>query len=94
MTLQYETIWEMVYHNPTVVDGTPSRLLLKLAKKHPKALHGEALFDWLAEHKDPIARAVIKALKSKTGISKYQFITIFKVPFYTDLNNKTPSDRL
>ena len=77
----------MVYHNPTVVDGTPARLLLKLNKKHPKALHGDELYDWLTEHKDQIARSVVKALKSKTGVSKYQFTTVFKIPFYTDSIN-------
>ena len=77
----------MVYYNPNVVDGTPARLLLRLDKKHPEAIHGDDLNDWLIIHKDQIARSVVKALKSKTGSSKYQFTRVFKIPFYTDSIN-------
>ena len=87
MNPHYETIWEMVYYNPNVVDGTPARLLLRLDKKHPEAIHGDDLNDWLIIHKDQIARSVVKALKSKTGSSKYQFTRVFKIPFYTDSIN-------
>tara|TARA_R100000935_G_scaffold31209_2_gene51735 strand:- start:2563 stop:2826 length:264 start_codon:yes stop_codon:yes gene_type:complete len=87
MNSQYETVWEMVYHNPSVIDGPPSRLLLKRDRKNPEVLKGEELFHWLADHKDQVARAVVKALKSRTKQSKYQFIAIFKVPFYTDVIN-------
>ena len=83
MNSQYETVWEMVYHNPSVIDGPPSRLLLKRDRKNPEVLKGEELFHWLADHKDQVA----KALKSRTKQSKYQFIAIFKVPFYTDVIN-------
>jgi len=70
-----------------VIDGPPSRLLLKRDRKNPEVLKGEELFHWLADHKDQVARAVVKALKSRTKQSKYQFIAIFKVPFYTDVIN-------
>ena len=66
MNSQYETVWEMVYHNPSVIDGPPSRLLLKRDRKNPEVLKGEELFHWLADHKDQVARAVVKALKSRT----------------------------
>ena len=80
----YETLWEMVYHNPKEIKETPARLLLKLNKNNPDAILNENIFSWLEEHKDEIARAVIKAIKNRTGSSKYQFITVFKVPFYKD----------
>ena len=84
MSSNYEVIWEMVYHNPNEVDHTPSRVVLKLDRNNPSALKNEELFDWLAVHKDEVARAVIKSLKSKTGTSKYQFVTVSKIPFYTE----------
>jgi len=84
MSSNYEVIWEMVYHNPKEVDHTPSRVVLKLDRNNPSALRNDELFDWLAVHKDQVARAVIKSLKSKTGTSKYQFVTVSKIPFYTE----------
>tara|TARA_R100000742_G_C4272174_1_gene91285 strand:+ start:1210 stop:1473 length:264 start_codon:yes stop_codon:yes gene_type:complete len=87
MKPDYELIWEMVYHNPHEVEGSPARLLLKLDKNDPTALVGDDMYDWLTEHKDQVSKAVVKAIKSKTNKSKYKFVTIFKIPFYTQSIN-------
>jgi hypothetical protein len=75
----------MVYHNPKEVEHTPSRVVLKLDRSNPLSLRNDELFDWLAENRDEVARAVIRSLKSKTGTSKYQFVTVSKIPFYTEV---------
>jgi len=77
----YELLWEMVYHNPKEVKGTPARLLVKINTNDPIA-HRVNIYDWVENHSDQIAKTIIKAVKNKE--SKYKFIKVFKVPFYLD----------
>ena len=77
----YELLWEMVYHNPKEVKGTPARLLVKVNTKHPLA-QDEGLYTWIEEHRDQIAQAVLRAVKNKTSV--YRCLKVFKVPFYSD----------
>ena len=38
----YELLWEMVYHNPKEVKGTPARLLVKIAQCVIKAIRNKS----------------------------------------------------
>jgi len=78
----YELLWEMVYHNPKEVKGTPARLLVKLNTNDPLA-HRVNIYDWIEEHRDQIAKTIIKAVKNNE--SKYRCLKVFKVPFYLDV---------
>ena len=44
----YELLWEMVYHNPKEVKGTPARLLVKINTNDPYAHHVN-IYDWIEE---------------------------------------------
>lgn len=78
----YELLWEMVYHNPKEVKGTPARLLVKINTNDPLS-HSVNIYDWIEEHRDQIAQTIIKAVKNKE--SKYRCLKVFKVPFYLDV---------
>ena len=78
----YELLWEMVYHNPKEVKGTPARLLVKINTNDPLS-HNVNIYDWIEEHRDQIAQTIIKAVKNKE--SKYRCLKVFKVPFYLDV---------
>ena len=77
----YEVLWEMVYHNPKEIKGTPARLLVKVNTNHPIPQQ-EDIYAWIEEHRDQIAQCIIKAVRNKT--SKYRCLKVFKVPFYSD----------
>jgi len=77
----YELLWEMVYHNPKEVKGTPARLLVKVDTNHPLSKQDD-FYQWIEKHRDQIAQCVIKAVRNKT--SKYRCVKVFKVPFYSD----------
>jgi len=77
----YETLWELVYHNPKEVKGTPARLLVKVDTNHPLSQQQD-FYNWIEKHRDQIAQSVIKAVRNKS--SKFRCIKIFKVPFYSD----------
>ena len=78
---KYELLWEMVYHNPKEVKGTPARLLVKVDTNHPIS-QADDFYAWIEEHRNQIAKSVVKAVINKT--SKYRCIKVFKVPFYSN----------
>lgn len=79
---KYELLWEMVYHNPKEVKGTPARIEVKVDTTHPISQSPD-FYKWIEKNRDQIANAVVKCVNNKQ--STYRCLKIYKVPFYSDV---------
>jgi len=77
---RYELLWEMVYHNPKEVEGTPARILVEVDTRNTFSKFSD--FDqWVEDNRDKIASAIIKTIRNKR-VSRYKCLRIKRVPFY------------
>ena len=77
---RYELLWEMVYHNPKEVEGTPARILVEVDTYNTISKSPD--FDqWVEDNRDKIASAIIKTIRNKR-VSRYKCLRIKGVPFY------------
>ena len=80
---KFISIAEVVYYDPKSKVQEPMRLKVQVNLTETSVIHNFYLPEWLDTHKDQISNSILKASKNITGESKFRFLKVNKVPFYS-----------
>ena len=82
-TNNFVSIAEVVYYNPDANIHGPIRLDIQVDLSETSSMHKFDLPNWLEVHRDQISKSIFKASKNSTGESKFRFVRVKKIPFYS-----------
>lgn len=79
-TSKFVSIAEVVYYSPN--EGTEEAMRLNIEVDLKESVTPIELPFWLEEHREQIAKSIVKAAKSTKGESKFRFVKVSKIPYY------------
>ena len=85
-TSNFISIAEVVYYDPKSGMDEAIRMNIDINLNESKHLN-YGLPEWLEEHRDQIAKSIVKAAQNAKGESKFRFLKVTKIPFYNQGSN-------